>query len=86
MTTFAAQITEAKCSDLHRAVKSGDDRHLCFTRLSGTWLVCVTDGVSLWRTELDEEEEWISQWRPGCCNFGEQSHSDSWKGFYSDKP
>ncbi|XP_052766921.1 uncharacterized protein LOC128207817 [Mya arenaria] len=56
MTTFAAQITEAKCSDLHRAVKSGDDRHLCFTRLSGTWLVCVTDGVSLWRTELDEEE------------------------------
>jgi len=56
MATFATQITDAKCSDLHRVVTSGGERHLCFTRFAGVWHVNVTDGVTLWKAGLDEDD------------------------------
>lgn len=57
MSALASKVTECKCSSLHRVVNSGDEKYLCFTRLSTDDLVvCVSDGISLWKVELDEEE------------------------------
>ena len=56
MTSFATLITEAKCRELHRVIKSDGEKFLCFTRVTSSWIVCVTDGVSLWKVDLDEEE------------------------------
>jgi hypothetical protein len=56
MTSFITLITDAKCRQLHRVIKSGGEKYLCFTRVTSAWIVCVTDGVSLWKVDLDEEE------------------------------
>jgi len=56
MATFVDNVTEHKCSSLHRVVKNDDDKYLCFTRLSTEFVVGVTDGVTLWKVDLDEEE------------------------------
>ena len=56
MTSFAAQIKEANVDNIHRVVQCNDEKYLCFTRLATTWFVSVTDGVTLWRVDLDDEE------------------------------
>ena len=56
MASLAAQIKEANVEDIHRVVQCNGDKYLCFTRLAATWLVNVTDGVTLWRVNLDDEE------------------------------
>ena len=56
MSSFAVQIRDSKCNTLHRVVESSDEKYLCYTRLSNSWIVCVTDGISLWKLDLDEEE------------------------------
>ena len=43
-------------ADIHRVVQSNGEKYLCFTRLASSWFVSVTDGVTLWRVDLDEEE------------------------------
>ena len=56
MSSFAAQTKEANVADIHRVVQCDGERYLCFTRLATSWFVSVTDGVTLWRVDLDEEE------------------------------
>ena len=56
MSSFAAQIKEANVADIHRVVQCDGEKYLCFTRLAISWFVSVTDGVTLWRVDLDEEE------------------------------
>lgn len=57
MSSFASLITDANCNELHRVVDSSGSKYLCFSRFDKScWIVCVTDGVSLWKLDLDEEE------------------------------
>ena len=56
MSSFAAQIKEANVADIHHVVQCNGEKYLCFTRLAASWFVSVTDGVTLWRVDLDEEE------------------------------
>lgn len=56
MSSFATLVADANCHELHRVVESSGDKYLCFTRFTTSWTVCVTDGVSLWKVDMDEEE------------------------------
>ncbi|XP_053375933.1 uncharacterized protein LOC123527438 [Mercenaria mercenaria] len=56
MTSFKSLISDAKCTELHRVVESEGDKFLCFTRFTSNWILCVTDGLALWKVDLDEEE------------------------------
>ncbi|XP_046338555.1 uncharacterized protein LOC124119924 [Haliotis rufescens] len=57
MSDFAVLITEAKVEELHRVYRNAKNAFLCFTRLADpSWVVSVTDGVDVWRLELDYDE------------------------------
>lgn len=56
MSALATKVTECSCADLHRVVKSDAEKYLCFTRMGKEFVVCVSDGVTLWKTDLDEGE------------------------------
>ena len=56
MASFAAQIKEARVDDIHRVVECNDEKYLCFTRLATSWFISVTDGVTLWRVDMDEKD------------------------------
>lgn len=56
MSAFATKVAECRCADLHRVVKSDEEKYLCFTRMGKEFVVCISDGVTLWKIDLDEEE------------------------------
>ncbi|KAH3853349.1 uncharacterized protein LOC127875261 [Dreissena polymorpha] len=57
MSEFVSHIQDSGCAKIHRVVTNGDERYLCFTRLANSaWFVIASDGVSVWKTEVDEDE------------------------------
>lgn len=49
-------ITDAKLENVQRIVLNGKQKYLCFTHLTSCWILCATDGIDVWRLELDEDE------------------------------
>ncbi|XP_063425749.1 uncharacterized protein LOC134709520 [Mytilus trossulus] len=56
MTSLKNLVTESKVESLHAVVENGKQEFVCFTRLATNWIICITDGVEMYRTELDAEE------------------------------
>ena len=74
MTGLKNLVTESKVESLHSVVQNGNQEFLCFTRFSTNWIICVTDGVDLWRLELDEEE------LESCRELAESNSLDAYLG------
>lgn len=74
MTSLKNLVTEAKVDGLHSVVENGNQKFLCFTRFSTDWIICVTDGVDMWRLELDDEE------LESCRELAEATSMDSYLG------
>ena len=74
MTSLKNLVTEAKVESLHSVVENGNQNFLCFTRFSTNWIICVTDGVDMWRMELDDEE------LESCREVAEVNSMDSYLG------
>lgn len=55
-SSFESAIRDAKCDRIHKVFTTEGEKYMCFTGFSKTWKVCVTDGVTLWKQDLDEEE------------------------------
>ncbi|KAL4237917.1 hypothetical protein ACF0H5_002627 [Mactra antiquata] len=55
MSSFLDTVKKERCGELHRVVKGDDDKYLCYTKSTTGWTICVTDGVSLWKVEMDED-------------------------------
>ena len=56
MASLKDLVTDNNVNELHNVVENGRQKFLCYTSLSSYWLLAVTDGVDLWKLELDEEE------------------------------
>ncbi|KAK3094204.1 hypothetical protein FSP39_025419 [Pinctada imbricata] len=58
MTTFKELITDANVHELHTIIENGRQKFLCYTKLrsDSEWLVGVTDGVDVWKLDIDEDE------------------------------
>lgn len=56
MTDLKQLITNAKLDNIQRIVLNGKQKYLCFTHLTSCWVLCATDGMDVWRLELDEHE------------------------------
>ena len=57
MSDFKNLLTEAKVIDLHSTTENGRDKFLCYTRFhDNTLILGVSDGVDVWRLELDSDE------------------------------
>lgn len=56
MSAYKESILGAKVSSLHRVIENGRQRYLCFTKMATNWSLNVTDGIDVWRLELDEDE------------------------------
>ncbi|XP_070551979.1 uncharacterized protein [Ptychodera flava] len=59
MSSAKQLATEAEVDSLHATVNSGIGKLLCFTscaRHDDTWTLHVTDGIDVWRLELDHSE------------------------------
>jgi hypothetical protein len=74
MTSLKNLVTEAKVESLHSVVENGNQNFLCFTGFSTNWIICVTDGVDMWRMELDDEE------LESCREVAEVNSMDSYLG------
>ncbi|XP_077985308.1 protein PAXX-like [Glandiceps talaboti] len=59
MSSAKQLAIEAEVDTLHATVNSGSGKLLCFTscaRHGDTWTLHVTDGIDVWRLELDKTE------------------------------
>lgn len=60
MENLKELVENAKVKEIHQTVENGRQKYMCFTSfsngLSPTWNMCVSDGVDMWRLELDEDE------------------------------
>lgn len=57
MSEFVSNLKEANVHNLHRLVKNGDKKYLCFTQTNASngWSVLVSDGIDVWMQEYDED-------------------------------
>jgi len=56
MTSLKTQLIDANADGIHRVVENGNQKFLCFTRTTDIWIICVTDGTDVWKTEIDADE------------------------------
>ena len=56
MTVYKDSILEAKVVDLHKIIRNGHQRFLCYTSMGASFSLNTTDGVDVWRLEMDEDE------------------------------
>ncbi|XP_061172625.1 uncharacterized protein LOC133181971 [Saccostrea echinata] len=56
MSSYKDSILDAKVINLHKVVENGRQRFICFTKMGTYWSLNVTDGLDVWRLEMDEDE------------------------------
>lgn len=56
MSDLKSLVETAEVKEIHRVVQNGNEKFLCFTRTSATWMLCTTNGTDMWKVEIDEDE------------------------------
>ncbi|CAH1791798.1 unnamed protein product [Owenia fusiformis] len=59
MSSFHQKIKDQKLDSLHKVIDNGTNKYLFFTKFLDqhqSWILCVSDGIELWRLEVDDQE------------------------------
>lgn len=56
MSSFKDSISEAKIGNLHRLIENGLQKFLIFTKMGKNFSLNATDGIDVWRLDMDEKE------------------------------
>ena len=57
MSSIKDIVGDINLDSLHAVTETAGKKYLAFTRLtSEAWILCVTDGIELWRLALDQDE------------------------------
>lgn len=56
MSSFKDRISEAKIGNLHRLIENGRQKFLIFTKMGKNFSLNATDGIDVWRLDMDEKE------------------------------
>lgn len=56
MSSFKDSILEAKVENLHRLIENGRQKFLIFTKMGKSFSLNATDGIDVWRLDMDEKE------------------------------